>query len=117
MKTFDYLERIKKLNKLIRSSQTGTPAELAAVMGMSQSHLFRCMKELENFGMKIQYSRSLKTYFYVNDDELTIFYSLKLIAESKTKEILGGMQLLSSLQKQIIGINFPKPTSPESSYQ
>ena len=104
MKTFEYLERIKKLNRLIRSGQTGTPSELAAIMGISQSHLFRCLKELEQYGMEIQYSRSLKTYYYANDNELTIFYSLQLIAASKTKEIMGGKILLNELQNPTLPV-------------
>ena len=111
MKPTDYFERIKKLNRLIKSGQTGTPSELASTMHMSQSHLFRCLKELEQYGMKINYSRTLKTYFYENDNELTIFYSLKLIADSKTKEILGGMNLLNGFLNKRAKIRYPETTT------
>ena len=94
MKLVDHFERMKKMNRLIQSGQTGTPAEFAEVMGISQSHLFRCLHILEQYGMDIRYSRSMKTYFYENDNELTIHYSLKLIANSKAKEIMGGMGVL-----------------------
>jgi len=95
MKLVERFERIKKMNGLIRSGHTGTPAEFAVTMGLSQSHLFRCIHELEQYGMDVRYSRSLQTYFYGNDNELTVIYSLKLIADSKTKEIIGGKKLLA----------------------
>jgi hypothetical protein len=97
MKLVEHLERIKKMNRLIRSGQTGTPAEFANDIGISQSHLFRCLHELESYGMDIKYSRTMQTYFYGNDNELTISYSLKLIANSRAKEIIGGMKLLTEI--------------------
>jgi predicted DNA-binding transcriptional regulator YafY len=100
MKPVDYFDRIKKMNRMIRSGATGTPSEFAEALGISQSHLFRCLHDLEQYGMEIRYSRSLKTYFYENDKELSIYYSLKLIADSKAREILGGMKLLSRLYQE-----------------
>lgn len=94
MKPADYFDRIKKMNRLIKSGATGTPSEFAKALGISQSHLFRCLHDLELYGMEIRYSRSLKTYFYGNNKVLTINYSLKLIIDSEAKEILGGMRVL-----------------------
>lgn len=95
MKPADYFDRIKKMNKLIKSGVTGTPAEFAETLGISQSHLFRCLHDLELFGMDICYSRSLKTYYYGTNKELTINYSLRLIIDNEAKEILGGQKLLT----------------------
>ncbi len=86
---------------MIHSGQTGTPAEFAEVLGISQSHLFRLLHILEQYGMDIRYSRSLKTYFYGNDNELTIHYSLKLIANSKAKEIMGGRHVLKKYYTEL----------------
>jgi DNA-binding transcriptional regulator GbsR (MarR family) len=101
MKLVIHFERIKKMNRLIQSGQTGTPAEFAEALGISQSHLFRCLHVLEQYGMDIRYSRSMKTYFYGNDNELSIYYSLKLIADSKTKEILGGKGFLAKYYTEL----------------
>ena len=95
MKLVEHFERTKKMNRMIHSGQTGTPAEFAEALGISQSHLFRLLHILEQYGMDVRYSRLMKTYFYGNDNELTIHYSLKLIANSKAKEIMGGMKLLT----------------------
>ena len=95
MKPADYFDRIKKMNRMIKSGATGTPSEFSTALGISQSHLFRCLHDLEQLGMDIQYSRLLKTYFYENNKELTINYSLRLIIDNEAKEILGGQKLLS----------------------
>jgi hypothetical protein len=89
MKLVERLERIKKMNRMIRSGHTGPPFEFAGAIGISQSHLFRCIHELAQYGMEIRYSRTLKTYYYNYDNELTIHYSLKLISDSKATEIIG----------------------------
>ena len=89
MKLVEHFERIQKMNGLIRLGKTGTPAEFADSIGISQSHLFRCLLELEQYGMDIRYSRTLKTYFYGNDNELIISYSITLKSGSKTMEIIG----------------------------
>jgi len=81
------------MNRLIKSGHTGTPSEFACTMGLSQSHLFRCLNDLQQFGLDIQYSRSMKTYFYGNDKELSISYSVKIIADGEAKTIFGGMNL------------------------
>lgn len=93
MKLFENLERIKKMNRLIKSGHTGTPIEFAIALGISQSHLFRCLNEMQQYDLDIQYSRSMKTYFYGNDKELSINYSVKIIADGESKEINGGTDL------------------------
>ena len=98
------------MNRLIQSGQTGTPAEFAVTLGISQSHLFRCLHDLELYGMNIRYSRSMKTYYYGNDNELSVYYSLKLIADSKAKEILGGMKLLTGFYHEGLHL-FDHPTN------
>jgi DNA-binding MarR family transcriptional regulator len=67
MKQYDQHERFKKMSKLIQSGQTGTPAEFARYLGISQSHLFRTLHKLEQSGLAIKYSRTLRTYFGTNE--------------------------------------------------
>lgn len=90
MKLTEHFERIKKMNLLIRTGHTGTPAEFALMIGVSTSHLFRYLNEIEHYGMAIRYSRSLKTYFYNDNNELFVSYSLKVINANSCKEILQG---------------------------
>lgn len=97
MKMIYQLERIKKINRMIKSANTGSPKEFAGELGISESHFYRYIEELQEMGIPIQYSRSRKTYFYENNTELSLTYSLRIISEHGAKEIIGGCKNFSSL--------------------
>lgn len=96
MKMIYQLERIKKINRMIKSANTGSPKEFAGELGISESHFYRYIEELQEMGIPIQYSRARKTYYYENNTELSLSYSLKLISEYGTKEIIGGCEIFSA---------------------
>jgi len=90
MKALDQLERIKRMNELIKAERTGTPPEFASLLGISESHLYRTIEELKILGLPICYSRIRKTYFFEREIEVILNYSLKIIDGEKMKNILGG---------------------------
>ncbi len=96
MKLIEQFERLKKMNRLIKAEQTGAPEEFAHRIGVSSSHLYRCIDEVKEMGAPISYSRSRRTYFYAYDFEIRLSYSLKLISENQAKEIVGGFLLKNS---------------------
>lgn len=93
MTIFERFNRIHKMNRMIKTGRTGTPAEFATSLNISQSHLFRCITELQSFGLSIRYSRDLRSYFYSDDKELDASYSLRLISDKMSKSISGGGSL------------------------
>lgn len=97
MKMIHQFERIKKINRLIKSANTGSPKEFAGELGISESHLYRYIEELQDMGIPIHYSRARRTYYYENNIELSLYYSLKIISDHGAKEIIGGCKLFSSL--------------------
>ena len=97
MKMIYQLQRIQKINRMIKSAQTGSPKEFAGELGISESHFYRYIDELQEMGVPIQYSRARKTYFYENNTELSLTYSLKLISDQGAKEIIGGIKKIPSL--------------------
>jgi hypothetical protein len=90
MKAFEQLERLKRINLLIRKEKTGTPEEFAEQLGICQSHLFGLIEELKIMGAPIAYSRTRQTYFYTMDFEIKLQYSLAFIKKDQLKEIIGG---------------------------
>lgn len=64
MKAFEQLKRLKRMNRLIKDEKTGTPEEFADRLGVSASHLYRCIDEIKELGAPITFSRSRKTYYY-----------------------------------------------------
>ncbi|MCE1198103.1 MAG: hypothetical protein LWW85_03970 [Marinilabiliales bacterium] len=92
MKQFELLERMQRMNHLIRDGRTGTPSEFADRLGISTSHLFRCIQSMKELGMEIGYSRSLKSYYYKGDKELTIQYTMKIGHDHRSIADCGGIK-------------------------
>ena len=97
MKMISQLQRIQKINRMIKSARTGSPREFAGELGISESHFYRYIDELQEMGVPIQYSRSRKTYYYEKNTELLLTYSIKIISEQGAKEIVGGIKKIPSL--------------------
>lgn len=64
MKLRNYLRRIQSIDRLIRQSATGPPAELAAQIGLSESMLYHYINFMKSAGAPIRYSKRNKTYYY-----------------------------------------------------
>ncbi len=78
------------MNRLIKDETTGTPEKFAARMGISPSHLYRCIEEIKELGAPINYSRVRETYFYEFEFDLRVSYSIELISKETAKKITGG---------------------------
>jgi hypothetical protein len=90
MKAIEQLERLKRINLLIKKEKAGTPDEFVEQLGICQSHLFGLIEELKMMGAPIAYSRTRQTYFYTTDFEIKLQYSLAFIKKDQLKEIFGG---------------------------
>ena len=90
MKALEQLERLKTMNKLIKEETTGKPENFAAQIGISPSHLYRCIDEIKELGAPIHYSRMRETYFYEFEFDLRVSYSIELISKETAKKIAGG---------------------------
>ena len=97
MKMIHQFERIKKIHGMVIAANTGSPKEFACELGISESHLYRYIEELNEMGIPIHYSRARKTYYYENITELSLSYSLKIISDHGAKEIIGGFKKNASL--------------------
>ncbi len=65
MTLIDQIRRIERLDYLIRNKATGTPAELAKKLGMSQSQTFNLLKLFrESLDAPVYYSRTNQSYCY-----------------------------------------------------
>lgn len=65
MSLYKYLNRIRRLDALIRRRSTGPPAELANKLGISERWLYKLLTELrEDLKCPIRYSRRFRSYYY-----------------------------------------------------
>jgi len=73
MKFFNYFSIFKRMDSLIRRKATGTPAEFARRLNISESCLFRYLKEMKSvFNAPIVYSKAKCTYIYEAEFSLKI---------------------------------------------
>lgn len=88
------LKRIERIDRLIRSRATGTPAELAYKLGLSQSQLFQTIKIMkEDLHAPICYSKYDRCYFYSEkvkficsyESEVSRFSSKKVLTPEKAE--------------------------------
>jgi len=65
MNLYGQIKRIEYIDFLIRTRATGTPAQLAHRLGISQSQLFQTIKTMKcDMEAPIGYSRYLQSYYY-----------------------------------------------------
>ncbi|WP_439183098.1 hypothetical protein [Carboxylicivirga taeanensis] len=87
------LERLKQINELIKSKSTGKPKEFSKKIGISESHLYRCINEIKEMGAPIKFCRKRDSYYYDKPFEIKVNYSIELITEEESKQIKAGFQL------------------------
>ncbi len=90
MKSFEQLERLKRMNRLIKEERTGSPQEFASKLGISQSQLYNILEDLKIKGAPINYSRLKGTYYYTEGFEMELNYSFCFIMGNELKQIFGG---------------------------
>ena len=79
MDTLQILERYKKMDKMIKRRNTGTPHEFATKLGISKSQLFNHLDYFRKKGAEITYNKTLETYIYIKPVELTAEFSIRPI--------------------------------------
>ena len=90
MNSIKNLERLQQLHGLIEKEVTGTPAELAARMKISERLVFHLIDQLKDYNACIRYNRSRKTYYYDDDFELHVNISVSVISNDEVTHIFGG---------------------------
>lgn len=65
MDIFDQFTRLKRLDYMVRTRSTGTPAELADKLGISTSQVYQIIRLLKiKWEAPIYYSRTYQSYCY-----------------------------------------------------
>ncbi len=93
MKTFKQLERVRRAHKFIKQSNTGSPAEFARRLHVSERELYRILEYLREIDAEIAFSRHSNTYYYTDDFELYVDVSIKALVKDELITIYGGCLL------------------------
>jgi hypothetical protein len=95
MKALEQLERLKRMNELIKAQCTGTPDEFANMLNISRRQLYEYISYIKDLGVDIGYSKRLRTFYLTNDHELTVTCNIKVISKKESININGGFFLTS----------------------
>lgn len=92
MNSIRQIERLRAIHDLIKKAQTGNPRQFARKLGVSESQLYNILDRLKSFGFPISYSRKAQSYFYEDDCDLEVHFSVKLLTSGENIKILGGQK-------------------------
>ena len=82
MSLIKYIDRMKRMDQLIRTKATGPPEEFSRKIGVCKSVLLDHINELKRMDAPIAYDRVRRSYYYVKD--------VRLIIDFRDKSIKGG---------------------------
>ncbi len=94
MKTLKQLERLRKAHKLIQQENTGTPAEFAKKLHVSERELYRILEYLKGVDALISFSRTSNSYYYTGDFDLLVNVSVQVLVKDELVTIYAGSTLL-----------------------
>jgi predicted DNA-binding transcriptional regulator YafY len=86
LKAKDQLER---LHQLIESGSTGSPAELAQRLGVTDRTVRNYISQLVKLGAPVEYSRSSQTYYYKHPVALRFTFEP---LNTRAQETSGGVK-------------------------
>ena len=92
MSLLKYIERIKRMDDLIRRCATGNSTDFANKLGISRSVLMENLREMRELGACINYSHHKQSYYYEKQ--------FKLIIGSTTSAeamLMGGTDIFLSM--------------------
>lgn len=68
------LQRLIRLDHLIQYKSTGTPADCAQKIGISERSLYDYLKILKEMGAPVKFSRGRRTYYYTEGGHFHISF-------------------------------------------
>ena len=83
MNIIKYLDRIKKMDDLIRRKATGTPEEFAEKMGLSRIALLKYIKLLKEMNAPIEYDYNRRSYHYLFPCHLKLGFESKVLCDEE----------------------------------
>lgn len=87
MNLFDDLFMLQRIDQLIRMQATGTPAQLASRLQVSERKVYRLLEQLKDQGFPIAYDKQKESYYY--ETAVKIEFSV-VVGEEKVVFIRGG---------------------------
>ena len=73
MDLYNRIKKLERIHQIILNKSTGTPGRFAQKTGLARRTLYEYLYQLKAFGAEISYSRSIQSYYYLNDFEFSLW--------------------------------------------
>lgn len=83
VKALNVVERLIKMDSLIKKEKTGNSNQFAQKLGISRSQFYNDIDELKDLGIKIRYNKYKLSYEYFGAYVLEIHQRLKIICKTE----------------------------------
>lgn len=64
-----YINRLSKINRLIKLKSTGTTKDLSKKLDICERQVYKYISDLRELGAEIKFNQYTQTYEYVNDKD------------------------------------------------
>lgn len=98
VKILDVVDRLSRIDDLIRKKKTGNSKEFARTIKISRSQIFNYLDYLKDMGVAINYNKPANSYEYTGEYIPKIQSPLKIIKRSELEHIEGGLNNFSISQ-------------------
>jgi predicted DNA-binding transcriptional regulator YafY len=85
------LERIKRIDQLIRLESTGKAEDLARKLGVCRKQVYNIIEQMKDFGLEIKYNRDKETFYYAKPYKVNIKIEVRDMSEEELRNTDAGM--------------------------
>lgn len=89
----EQIERVRRMDQLIRLHSTGNSEEFAQKLKISKKHVYNLIEELKDAGASIRYDRNQRSFVYDSPHFVESAFKVVEIAPDELMAIGGGAVL------------------------
>jgi predicted DNA-binding transcriptional regulator YafY len=90
MPVMKYINKLLRINTLVKLRATGSPKELAGKLGISERRVYEYINNMKELGAPIAFSYYHNSYIYYTDGELVISFATDTIEKNEARDISAG---------------------------
>jgi hypothetical protein len=90
MVAMKFINKILRINTLVKLRATGNPRELACKLGISERSVYEYIHDMKELGAPIAFSYSHNSYIYYSEGELMIGFANDSLSKEEEITTFGG---------------------------
>ena len=93
---FKHLNRLQRIDQMIRQQRTGNADSLARKLNVSRRQVYYFLTELKDMGVDIEYCREVNSFVYVKPIRIDINIDIRELTEEEILEAAGGINFIQN---------------------